>query len=266
MSKTHHTTGKKIEEDAKRAQTSTVSQSDAPIGRAAPQTAGGIKPAGTVDRDATNVKPGFSPAAPMDAKSKEEAALGKSTAPANPVVGKDINADGSPIGKDASQPEDRGPLKGGSELKGEPLPTGHQYKEETVNVTPHLGIATQDNPHPDQYDRISAPGFRNPDDVVPQSDKAAGEAGRHGESTEGGTRPGERPDDASVDKQAEKAASKADKTNNPEKPTKIVIAGSGSVPLMIDGSLRRLDRGKGVDATKAEMAMLDRQGIEYKKG
>lgn len=260
MSKKEEQIGKKVTADAARAETSAVSQNDAPIGRAAPQAAGGIAPAGTVDRNAINVKPGFSPAAPTNDKAEEEAALGRKTSPENPKVGKDINADGSPIGKDASQPEDRGPLKGGSDLKGEPLPTGHQPKEPEINVTPHLAIATQDNPHPGEDDRISAPGFRKPDEVVPPSDITPGG------STEGGTKPGEKPASVDVDKQAEKAASKAEKTNDPEKPTKIVIAGSGSIPLVIDGAMRRLDRGKGVDVTKAEMAMLDRQGIEYKKG
>ena len=51
----------------------------------------------------------------------------------------------------------------------------------------------------------------------------------------------------------------------PKKPAIITIAGDGTVPLIADGAVRRVQRGKKVEVSDAEIAYLKHAGVKFTK-
>lgn len=45
---------------------------------------------------------------------------------------------------------------------------------------------------------------------------------------------------------------------------RIIISGKGTVPVVADGALVRLPRGVAVKVTSAQLAALERGGVEFK--
>lgn len=52
----------------------------------------------------------------------------------------------------------------------------------------------------------------------------------------------------------------------PAKTTKVKIKGEGTIPIHTDGSMTRIERGKAVEVTDAQLAALKQAGIEFEKG
>lgn len=48
-----------------------------------------------------------------------------------------------------------------------------------------------------------------------------------------------------------------------QKPDTIIIAGEGTIPVHIDGAMRRLPKGKAIEVSDEELAFLKRNKVEF---